>query len=64
MTPRSSAPAHARALGRCLNLCVNLERLDINQVGLDEEGGKALFSALAAQALPELTWLDLDSNTM
>ena len=37
-------------LGRCLNLCRNLDLLDLNGVGLTAETAKALFSTLTNDA--------------
>ena len=41
------AVVDARQLGGCLNLCENLERLDLARVGMTDETCKAMFSSLA-----------------
>ena len=40
----------AEQLGRCLNLCKNLDKCDLNGVGLTAETCKALFSTLTNEA--------------
>tara|TARA_B110000046_G_C12935229_1_gene373283 strand:- start:161 stop:793 length:633 start_codon:yes stop_codon:yes gene_type:complete len=42
--------SQAKALGRCLNLCKNLELLDLNSVRIGADACRALFAALTAEA--------------
>ena len=48
------AVVDARQLGGCLNLCENLERLDLARVGMTDETCKAMFSSLAIGAMAQL----------
>ena len=52
----------ARRLGGCLNLCVNLEKLDLQRVGMSDESFRALLASLSKHALPKLGELYLSSN--
>ena len=45
----------ARQLGRCLNLCRNLEKLDLCRVGMGADACMELFSTLAGGAMAQLT---------
>ena len=52
----------AQQLGRCLNLCANLKKLDLSRVGMSDEACCGLFSMLAIGALPLCKQLWLQHN--
>ena len=52
----------ARRLGGCLNLCVNLEKLELNEVGMSDESLRALLASLSEHALPKLERLSVSLN--
>jgi hypothetical protein len=45
----------ARRLAGCLNLCSNLEKLDLTSVGMSDEACREMFSILSSGALDHLT---------
>ena len=49
-------------LGRCLNMCLALEKLDLSTVSLSGKACAAIFNALDAGALPKLIDLNLFDN--
>ena len=51
-----------RRLGGCLNLCQNLEKLDLQGVGMRDEACQEMFFSLSKGALPQLETLSLRSN--
>ena len=61
---KMAAPSveEARRLGGCLNLCVNLKKLDLDRVGMSDEILQALLASLSEHALPKLESLLLHNN--
>ena len=54
----------ARRLGGCLNLCKNLETLDLTSVAFGDDACKEAFSMLSKGALAALETLDLRGNAI
>eukprot|EP00966_Prymnesium_polylepis_P093995 2175859-Prymnesium_polylepis.1 len=52
----------AQSLGRCLNLCSDLETLTFIGVGMSDGACAALFSTLASGAMAQLKELNLYDN--
>ena len=52
----------ARRLGRCLNHCRNLTRLNLSNAGLDDRSFRAFLSELDDCSLPTLRQFELQGN--
>ena len=52
----------AEQLGQCLNLCKNLEKCDLQSVGISAEACVKIFSTLGRGALPKCTSIYLNDN--